>query len=80
MCKKPCAYGAKGAGRRVDFAAGESPPTFDGVIGPHPARVECPGTDVAERTVLNRPELEEFLASDLNRRRYGLLSRLLGRR
>ena len=35
---------------------------------------------VGGRTVLNRPELEEFLARNLNRRRNGLLGRLLGRR
>ena len=34
---------------------------------------------VGGRTVLNRPELEEFLARNLNRRRNGLLGRLLGR-
>ena len=34
---------------------------------------------VGGRTVLNRPELEEFLARNLNNRRNGLLRRLLGR-
>ena len=35
---------------------------------------------VGGRTVLNRPELEEFLGRNLNRRRNGLLGRLLRRR
>ena len=35
---------------------------------------------VGGRTVLNRPELEEFLGRNLNGRRNGLLGRILGRR
>ena len=35
---------------------------------------------VGGRTVLNRPELEEFLGRDLNQRRNGLLSKMLGGR
>ncbi|MCY4114504.1 MAG: phospholipase D family protein [Chloroflexi bacterium] len=35
---------------------------------------------VGARTVLNRPELEEFLGRNLNRRRNGMVGRLLGRR